>query len=127
MSDKSDFINRFIEACGTSKPSAIADLLGLRYQTVRNYLNGRLPAAPVLITISEKTFCSIDWLLTGCGKKFLDGGSRPGTPVPARQIEAIARRVFVEVINEMNVNQDTAQQKIVRLQSSELMTEKVRD
>jgi hypothetical protein len=124
MSDNSDFVERFIEACGTDKPAAIADLLGMRYQSVRNYLKGRLPSAEVLITISNKTLYSIDWLLTGRGKKFRYDGETEGTPVPPRQIEAIARRVIVEVINEINASPETAQQKIVRLQSSELVSDR---
>jgi hypothetical protein len=99
MSENADFTRRFIEACGTNKAARIADLLGMRYQSVRNYLLGRLPTAEVLVTISDKTLCSIDWLLTGRGKKFRDDREPQGTPIPSRQIEAIARRVFVEVNN----------------------------
>src|SRR5262249_19736143 len=107
MPHNSGFATRFIEACGTDKAARIAELLDMRYQSVRNYLNGRLPTADVLVTISDKTLCSIDWLLTGRGKKFRDDGLKPGTPVPSRQLEAIARRVFVEVINEMNASPET--------------------
>ena len=99
----------------------------MRYQSVRNYLKGRLPSAEVLITISNKTLCSIDWLLTGRGKKFLDAGETQSAPVVSGQIEAIARRVFVEVINEMNASPKMAQQEIVRLQSSELMSDRARE
>src|SRR5438067_2329597 len=127
MFDKADFIRRFIDIFGTSRPAEVARLLDIPYQSAKNYLNGRVPSAAALVSISEITSCSIDWLLTGRGKKFLDDAPPADTPLPARQLEAIARRVFVEVINEMNVSQDTAQQKIVRLQSSELMSEKVVD
>ncbi len=127
MFDNAEFIRRFIAACGTSRPAEVARLLGIPYQSAKNYLNGRSPSAAALLLISECTSCSVDWLLTGRGKKFLDDVPPQDTPLPARQLEAIARRVIVEVINEMNVSQETAQQKIVRLQSSELMSEKVMD
>src|SRR4051812_15656520 len=104
MSENSDFVARFVEACGTDKPAAIAELLGMRYQSVRNYLKGRLPSADVLVTISNHTLCSIDWLLTGRGKKFRDGDAPQGATVPSGQIEAIARRVVVEVINEISAS-----------------------
>lgn len=124
MFEKTDFIRRFIEICGTSKPAEVARLLNIPYQSAKNYLNGRVPNAAALVSLSEITSCSIDWLLTGRGKKFPDDARSTDTPLPVRQLEAIARRVFVEVINEMNVNQETAQQRLVRLQSSELMSEK---
>lgn len=126
MSENTEFANRLIEACGTSKPAEVARLLEIPYQSAKNYLHGRVPTAAALISISETTSCSIDWLLTGRGKKFLDQAEPQATPVPARQLEAIARRVVVEVINEMNVPQ-RAQPKIVRLQSSDIVSEKVEE
>ena len=127
MSENTEFIGRFIEVCGTSRPAEIARLLGIPYQSAKNYLNGRIPSVASLVAFSDRTTCSLDWLLTGRGKKFVDATQQENTPLPAGQLEAIARKVFVEVINEMNVSQAAAQQKIVRLQSSELMSEKVMD
>jgi len=127
MAENADFVSRLVEACGTSKPAAIAELLGMRYQSVRNYLKGRIPSAPVLVIISEKTLCSIDWLLTGRAKKFLQPTEPEGTPLASRQLEAIARRVVVEVINEMNASPKGPQQEFVRLQSSDAMSEKVEE
>jgi transcriptional regulator with XRE-family HTH domain len=127
MYENAEFIRRFIEACGTSKPAEIARLLSIPYQSAKNYLNGRIPTAGALVSISEVTSCSIDWLLTGRGKKFLEGAEPVSAPLPARQLEAIARRVVVEVINEMSVSQETAQPKIVRLQSSDIVSEKAKE
>lgn len=127
MYENAGFIRRFIEACGTSRPAEISRLLDIPYQSAKNYLNGRLPTAAILVSISDSTACSIDWLLTGRGKKFLEGAEPADTPLPPRQIEAIARKVIVEVINEMSVSQETAQPKIVRLQSSDVVSEKVKD
>jgi hypothetical protein len=104
MSDIPGFPARLADACGTDKAARIAELLDMRYQTVNNYLKGRVPTADVLVTISDRTLCSIDWLLTGRGKKFRDDAEPEGATIPSRQLEAIARRVIVEVINEMSAS-----------------------
>ena len=121
------FVTRFIEACGTSEPAKIQRLLNISYQTAKNYLQGRLPQSDVLISISQHTSCSIDWLLTGRGKKFIEDVRPQHTPIPTGQIEDSVRRICVEVINEINGSQSAAQPKVVVLQSSELMSEKVTD
>ena len=125
MSKNIEFIARFIEACGTSEPSKIQRLLDISYQTAKNYLHGRLPHSDILILISKRTSYSIDWLLTGRGKKIIDGATAQGTTIHTGQIEASVRRICVEVINEINGSQSAAQPKVVVLQSSELMSEKV--
>ena len=122
---KSAFIARFVEACGTSEPARIQRLLNISYQAAKNYLNGRLPQSDVLIVLSERTGCSIDWLLTGRGKKIIDAGSQQDTPSLAGQLEEFVRRICSEVINEMNGSQVPAQPKVVVLQSSKVMSEKV--
>jgi predicted transcriptional regulator len=122
-----EFISRFVEACGTDEPARIQRLLNISYQTAKNYLHGRLPQADVLISIAERTSYSLDWLLTGRGKKFIEQDHPQDTPLPSGQMEAFVRRVCVEVINEMNGRQETSQPKVVVLQSSELMSEKVMD
>ncbi len=127
MSKNIDFIARFIEACGTSEPSKIQRLLNISYQTAKNYLHGRLPQSDILILISNRTSYSIDWLLTGRGGKIIDGASAQDTTIHTGQIEASVRRICVEVINEINGSRSAAQPKVVVLQSSELMSEKVMD
>ena len=126
MGKNSDFVKRFVEACGTSEPAKIQRLLNISYQTAKNYLQGRLPHSDVLILIAQRTSYSIDWLLTGRGKKIVDDVWRQDTPILAGQIEHSVRRICVEVINEINERQE-AQPKVVVLQSSELMSEKVMD
>jgi len=59
------FADRLKAACGTQEPAEIARRLGVSYVTVKNYLEGRLPAADVLITIARTTGVSLNWLLTG--------------------------------------------------------------
>ena len=127
MDKNSAFTARFIEACGTAEPSGVQRLLNISYQAAKNYLHGRLPQTEILIKIAERTSCSIDWLLTGRGKKFLDGASQKDTPVSTGQFEELVRRVKVEVINEISGSQNAGGPKIVRLQPSELMSEKVLD
>ncbi len=122
-----EFVARFVEACGTNEPARIQRLLNISYQTAKNYLLGRLPQADVLITIAERTSCSLDWLLTGRGKKIIERGATEDTPILTGQMEAFVRRICVEVINEMNGKPDAFHSKVVVLQSSELMSEKVMD
>ena len=124
MNKNSAFTARFIEACGTTEPSKVRLLLNISYQAAKNYLHGRLPQTEVLIRIAERTSCSIDWLLTGRGKKFLDGAIPQDTPISTGQFEELVRRVKVEVINEMLGSQLTTQPKIVVLQSDKLRSEK---
>ena len=122
-----EFIERFIEACGTAEPAEIQRLLKVSYQSAKNYLQGRLPQPDILISIGIRTSCSIDWLLTGRGKKFADEPVTQGAPIYAGQMEAFVRRICVEVINEISGKQEMAQPKVVVLQSSELLSEKVVD
>jgi hypothetical protein len=127
MGKKTDFISRFVEACGTAEPARVQRLLNISYQAAKNYLDGRLPHPDVLIKISERTSYSIDWLLTGRGKKIVDDLSPQDKPLLTGQIEDSVRRICVEVINEFNGRQEIGQPKVVVLQSSELMSEKVLD
>ena len=127
MGKNSDFVARFVEACGTSEPAKVQRLLNISYQAAKNYLQGRLPHSDVLILIAQRTSYSIDWLLTGRGKKIVDDVWTQDTPILTGQIEDSVRRICVEVINEINGRQKEAQPKVVVLQSSELMSEKVMD
>ena len=126
MGKNSDFVARFVEACGTSEPAKVQRLLNVSYQAAKNYLQGRLPHSDVLILIAQRTSYSIDWLLTGRGKKIVDDVWTQDTPILTGQIEDSVRRICVEVINEIN-GRPEAQPKVVVLQSSELMSEKVMD
>lgn len=65
----SDFVGRFIEIMGTDEPAIIQRKLGIDYQSAKNYLGGRKPKAEVLELIAHKTGVSLNWLLTGKGKK----------------------------------------------------------
>ena len=123
----SDLHPDFAEACGTSRPADVQRLLNISYQAAKNYLDGRIPDARILIAIAERTPYSIHWLLTGLGDKFVDGEARQDTPILTREMEASVRRICVEVINEFSGRQNAAQPKVVVLQSAELLSEKVMD
>ncbi len=67
-----EFVKRFVEACGTSHPKEISELLNISYTAAVNYLQGRLPDARILLSISNQSPYSIHWILTGKGQKFVD-------------------------------------------------------
>src|ERR1041385_7792948 len=94
------FTRRLIEACGTDRPAEIQRLLNISYQAAKNYLLGRLPNTEVLLIVAEQTGCSIHWLLTGHGKKFVDGSGIENTPLAPGHADAFVREICVEVINE---------------------------
>lgn len=116
------FADRFAEACGTGEPARIQRLLNISYQAAKNYIEGlRYPSTEILIIIAERTGCSIHWLLTGGGKKFVRDDRPHGTPLTAGQTEEFVRRVCVEVINERFGSQ--GQPKVVVLPPASLREE----
>ena len=120
------FVERFVEICGSSQPAEIARLLNISYQAAKNYLQGRLPDSIVLKTISEKTPYSINWLLTGQGKKFVETSANADTLQLSDQIRAFVRKECLEVISELLDNQiEAAPQKIVVLTSENIKEEKI--
>ena len=123
--EKKEFVERFVEVCGTSEPANIQRLLNISYQGAKNYLLGRLPDAAVLRTIAAKTPYSIHWLLTGKGEKFVSNPREVDTPIAIDQFRALIRQECVEVINEALGSQVTPQPKVVVLQSDKLRSEKV--
>lgn len=122
-----DFASRFAEACETSRPADVQRLLNVSYQAAKNYLDGRIPDARILIAISERTPYSIHWLLTGRGRKIVDDEAPQDTTILTREMETSVRRICVEVINEFSGRQNAVQPKVVVLQSGELLSEKVMD
>ena len=125
MPNSQDFTERFIEVCGSSRPTDIQQLLGISYQAAKNYLSGRLPNTEVLLAISERTPFSIDWLLTGRGKKFIDKAMSVDTPPPAGRMESFVRQICVEVINEMIPEREPNRSRIVVLPASDVLSERV--
>lgn len=120
--ENSDFIDRFIEVCESDKAVKIKRLLNISDQAARNYLSGRLPTPEILITIADQTPYSIHWLLTGRGRKFVDGSFEKNThSVISDEMLAAFRKICVEVFAEL---QQAAQPKIVVLPTDRLKSEK---
>jgi Bacteriophage CI repressor helix-turn-helix domain len=126
--ENNGFAERFIEVCDSSQPIEIARLLNISYQAAKNYLQGRLPEARVLITISEQTAYSIHWLLTGRGEKFITISENEDTLILSDQIRDFVRQICLETINEvMTAQKDSTQPKSVILTSKNIMEEKILD
>jgi transcriptional regulator with XRE-family HTH domain len=127
-SENFSFVQRFIEVCGSEQPNNIARLLNISYQAAKNYLEGRLPDAKVLMKISEKTSYSINWLLTGQGEKFVKNTVNQDTLILTDQFQSAVRQICSEVINEMLSNQkDATQEKTVVLTPENIKIEKILD
>ncbi len=65
------FAERFLEAFDGASIADITRRTGKTYQAIKNYAAGRVPTGDILVDFSNMTGCSIDWLLTGKGEKFL--------------------------------------------------------
>lgn len=63
----SEFAERLKLAFDNATMAEIARRIGVPHATIRNYFQGRMPAADVLIKIGEHTGVSLNWLLTGQG------------------------------------------------------------
>lgn len=91
--ENDNFVQRLIEVFETSEPAEISRKLGISYQGAKNYLEGRLPDAKVLITIVEITQCSLNWLLTGEGEKYLESNRKIN-------LDETFREIIREVVRE---------------------------
>lgn len=122
------YVERLVEICGTKQPTELAQILDTSYQAARNYLNGRLPEANILLKIAERTPYSIHWLLTGEGEKFTLKEGNLNAILISDQMKTFVRQQCLEVFNELfNKQEEIAQEKIVRLTSSQIKAEKKLD
>jgi chromosome partitioning protein len=69
---RSPFGYRLKEAFKEIPNKEIAKKLGVSNSAVTTYMLGRIPSAEMLTQISHLTGCSIHWLITGAGEKFVD-------------------------------------------------------
>ena len=123
--EKKEFIERFTEVCGTSEPSEISRLLDISYQAARNYLEGRLPDAGVLLAIAEKTPFSIHWLLTGRGDKLADNTENAEEKIFFEKMcEASKEGCTIAIKEAFGENLDTPLPKTVSLDKFDLRSEK---
>lgn len=119
--DSIEFIDRLTEACGSAKVVDIQRILGISYQTAKNYLNGRLPHAEILIKISQRTNYSIDWLLTGQGNKLARAYVPTEMPTTAGELKRFVKAVVEEVVSD----EQNKRLKTYVLKTEEMMSEKV--
>lgn len=68
--ENEDYVRRLERAFDGQSMADVARRLGIPHATVRNYYNGRLPAADVLIKIARASGVSLDWLLLGRGEMY---------------------------------------------------------
>ncbi len=122
----SDFAERFIEVCGTSKPADISRLLEISYQAAKNYLNGRIPESGVLLAIAEKTPYSIHWLLTGNGTKHAVFGRAEDRPLAPDQFKALIRDECRKNVEELLSHPvSNAKKKVIVIKSEDIKDEKL--
>ena len=91
----SAFKLRLQKAFENGSMADIARRLAVPHATVRNYFQGRLPAADVLVKIANETNVSLNWLLTGSGEMYI-AGSRPvdlGRVIEERIGEIVERKL----------------------------------
>ena len=118
------FAARLAEACGTSEPTKIQQLLNISYQGAKNYLEGRLPRTEVLLAIARATPYSIHWLLTGQGNRFALQKDQKNTPVSTGRSGKKVRKTSVEVINDKNGSKTVpGEANIVVLPSDKILSE----
>lgn len=122
------FTKRLIEACGTSKPAEIRRMLNISYQAAKNYVNGRLPDSHVLLAISECTSCSIHWLLTGEGEKYINPLPEKSTQVLTDEIRAFIRQEVYDLLNDILSGQRRpVEEKVIVIDSKKVKDEKATD
>jgi repressor LexA len=66
-----EFPERLRLAFGGASMAEVARRLGLPHATIRNYFQGRLPAADILERIANETNVSLSWLLMGLGPRYV--------------------------------------------------------
>jgi transcriptional regulator with XRE-family HTH domain len=122
----SEFIGRFVEVCGSSQPSDIAQLLNISYQAAKNYLQGRLPDSTVLLSIAEKTPYSIHWLLTGNGEKFVNFDVEKDTLILSDRLQTLIKEECRKNVSEiLKRTENAAQGKVIVLKQDDIKEEKV--
>lgn len=89
------FGNRFLEAFNNAPIADIARLTGKTYQGIKNYASGRIPEWKVMIEVSDSTGCSIHWLLTGEGEKYL-----------TKNITGVTNQLAFGTANKENTTED---------------------
>ena len=112
-----NFGERFLEAFENASITEIANRLDKTYQGVKNYTEGRIPSAEILLDVYHSTGCSLHWLLTGEGPKYaaflgdglLEAEDRHALLKIAEQekkpIQDVARELIIQAIDARNLKQ----------------------
>jgi hypothetical protein len=100
-------------------------LLNITYQAAKNYLNGRLPNAEILIRLAEVREYSLHWLLTGAGEKFVRVKATTGTPPAPDQMRDFVREVCAEMLDE-RLGKAELYPKVVEMPSDSVFAETAR-
>ncbi len=118
------FVDRFIEVCGTTKPTEIAQMFNISYQAAKNYLAGRYPDTGVLINIGKTTDYSIHWLLTGSGPKFAN--AEPEEELLSVEMKALIKKECEYVVTGILGGQVAiGKEKVIVLSAKDIKEEKV--
>ena len=101
---KQDFAKRLYEAFNADKAAHIAQALNVADATVSYYVKAqRLPIAEMLIQIHNKTGISLNWLLLGKGRKYIEI-DQAFSDEEIKEIEAMAKesgRSFQEEVRAL--------------------------
>lgn len=84
---------------------ACAELLGMPYRTLQNYLlNARDPSADVLIKVSQTLNVNLNWLMMGEGKMFANASNQNELTEKEQELINHYRTMSNEVKNAFDVS-----------------------
>lgn len=124
--DREGFGKRLREAFKGATNAEISRKLGISEAGAKNYLDGRIPPADMLVTIRGLTSCSVDWLLTGEGAKWFGSIQETGGESLVYFGEAeneIIRELATD--NELTFDEQVRELVLEALLSRGLVTDKV--
>src|SRR5258708_33327614 len=75
--DMGNFPERLRLAFGGASMAEVARRLGLPHAAIRNYFQGRLPAADILERIAKETNVDLSWRLLGTGPRYVSAELLP--------------------------------------------------
>ncbi len=93
------FGERLLDIFGDVPKGNIAKVLGVKPSAVTNYLQDRVPDGDKLKRISDFTNCSIHWLITGEGEKYLNSNKQINLDETFR---AVVREIIREELSRTN-------------------------
>lgn len=79
---------------------------------IKNYTDGRIPHPEILVEVSELTGCSIHWLLTGNGPKWIIPPGEPGADTPI-YFGAAERKIICNLASQCGRSYDDEVRQLV--------------